>query len=104
MGYFGPILEKEIGTVRIGELRWINKDNLQWEPGKEIATIDQSHKPRITIVCGLKSQVFDETNIREFLLRIRNANHDLDLGSVIIPKESLNEVASEIEKRINLYF
>ena len=71
MGYDGVILEKDIDEVRIGEIYWIDKDDLKWEPGEKIATFDLSHKPLIAITSRARNQVFKGEEIPGIISKLK---------------------------------
>jgi hypothetical protein len=104
MGYFGPLNIKEINGVRIGALLWIDKDDLKWIPGQEIATIDPTHPSQISITVGIKSQIIKQDEIPDVVSKLRDSDKDVDMGEVIITREALKGVTDELEGRFKRGF
>jgi hypothetical protein len=85
MGYNGLINIIQIGDVRIGDIYWIDEEDLGWTPGQKMATTDPTHPPMIGIVVRTVSQVFRRDEMPDVVSKLRSAAEDVNLGEVIIP-------------------
>lgn len=100
MAYTGMFNIKKIEGIKIGTVYWIDRPDLRWGPAQKMATSDPTHQPLICIEAGTKFTLVEKDKIPELVQKLRGANGDVELGSIKLPKEALEEVSIELEERL----
>lgn len=97
-GYKGPFSSKEINGIKIWNMNWV--PDLKWQPGQEIPTVDlKEHPPIICIGVGIKYKCFKKEEIPGIVSELREANSDVNIGEITIPKGAVKEIANELDTR-----
>jgi hypothetical protein len=97
-GYKGPFSSKEINGIKIWNMNWV--PDLKWQPGQEIPTVDlKEHPPIICIGVGIKYKCFKKEEIPGIVSELREANSDVIIGEITIPKGAVKEIANELDTR-----
>jgi hypothetical protein len=91
---------KKIKGIKIGTVYWIDRPDLRWGPAQKMVISDPAHQPLICIEAGTKFILIEKNKMPEIVQKLRGAIEDVELGSVKLPKEALEEVSIELEERL----
>lgn len=73
--------------------------------GPEMPTSDPEGHPLITCVgVGIEYKCFKKVEIPGIVSKLREANSDVLLGKVTVPKDACKEIANELDTRSKLPF
>lgn len=103
VGYVGPVFGREINGIKIWNMIWL--PDLKWQPGQEVPTNDiKEHPAIICIGIGTKYKCFKKDEIPGIILELREANSDVHIDDIIIPKDATKEIANDLDTRSKARF
>jgi hypothetical protein len=99
--YLGPFFKKEIKGIKIWNMIWI--PDLKWQLGQEIPKSDPEGHPHISCVgVGIEYKCFNNVELPGIISMLKEANSDVLLGKVTVPKDACKEIANELNVRSKL--
>jgi hypothetical protein len=104
MAYTGMFNIKKIEGIKIGTVYWIDRPDLRWGPDQKMATSDPTRQPMICIGVGTKFTLIEKDKMPELVQKLRDADEDVELGSIKLPREALKEVSDELQARSKQHF